>query len=94
MGTSYTTKRGAFRLVDGGLARFVTEKHIEVCEADPRYLAEAKPAAIAGRPSLRMVSGQLHEAPNPTECADCHRVWLPDGTWLTCAVHRKQKLAA
>ena len=44
-GQAWTTKRGARRLVDRGLAIFESEKSIRMIEADYRYASQSPAAA-------------------------------------------------
>lgn len=90
-GQAFTTKRGARRLVQNKMADLMPDGTLRMIETDHRFNCAA--ASTAG-PKLRMKSGKRHKVAEITECGDCHRVWIPDGTWRTCEERNGRALAA
>lgn len=59
---------------------------LRMLEGNPRFNSESK---SANGPQLRMKGNYIPtEGEKRAECVDCHRVWLPDGTWETCTAER------
>jgi len=82
-GKSWTNQRSARRIVDRGLAVRQPDGTLRMIGSDRRYCSE--PQAKAHGPTLAIVAPRKKRRPqHAVACGDCHKVWLPDGTWGTC----------